>query len=66
MRWLCRLVTPPEGLVLDPFSGSGSTGAAALAEGFRFLGMELSPEYAEIARARLSYVAAHRDEVPEP
>lgn len=66
MRWLCRLVTPPGGLVLDPFTGSGSTGAAALAEGLRFLGMELSPEYAEIARARLSYVAAHRDEVPEP
>lgn len=66
MRWLCRLVTPPGGLVLDPFTGSGSTGAAALAEGFRFLGMELSPEYAEIARARLSYVAAHPDEVPEP
>jgi DNA modification methylase len=66
MRWLCRLVTPPGGLVLDPFTGSGSTGAAALAEGLRFLGMELSPEYAEIARARLSYVAAHRDRVPEP
>ncbi|NIT79741.1 MAG: site-specific DNA-methyltransferase [Anaerolineae bacterium] len=66
MRWLCRLITPPGGLVLDPFTGSGSTGAAALAEGFRFLGMELSPEYAEIARARLSYVAAHPDQVPEP
>jgi len=66
MRWLCRLVTPPGGLVLDPFTGSGSTGAAALAEGFRFLGMELSPEYVEIARARLSYAAAHPEEVPEP
>jgi site-specific DNA-methyltransferase (adenine-specific) len=66
MRWLCRLITPPGGTVLDPFAGSGSTGAAALAEGFKFLGMELSPEYAEIARGRLSYVAAHPDELPPP
>ena len=54
MRWLCRMVTPPGGLILDPFSGSGSTGVAALREGFRFLGVERSPEYAAIARARLS------------
>jgi hypothetical protein len=40
MRWLCRLVTPPGGLILDPFCGSGSTGVAALAEGFRFLGCQ--------------------------
>lgn len=53
MRWLVRLVTPPGGLVLDPFTGSGSTGVAAVAEGFRFAGVELSPEYAEIARARI-------------
>jgi hypothetical protein len=53
MRWLVRLVTPPGGLVLDPFTGSGSTGVAALLEGFRFIGCELSPEYAEIARARI-------------
>lgn len=58
MQWLCRLVTPPHGLVLDPFSGSGSTGCGAVVEGFRYLGLELSPEYAEIARARLSYWAA--------
>jgi site-specific DNA-methyltransferase (adenine-specific) len=54
MRWLCRLVTPPGGLVLDPFMGSGSTGVAALAEGFRFLGLELDPEYAAIARRRIA------------
>jgi hypothetical protein len=53
MRYLCRLVTPPGGLVLDPFTGSGSTGKAAKLEGFRFIGFELSPEYAEIARRRI-------------
>lgn len=53
MRWLCRLVTPPGGLVLDPFTGSGSTGRGAIAEGFRFTGIELSPEYAAIAEARI-------------
>jgi site-specific DNA-methyltransferase (adenine-specific) len=53
MRYLCRLVTPPGGLILDPFMGSGSTGKAALLEGFRFTGIELNPEYIEIARARI-------------
>ena len=54
MRYLCRLVTPPGGLVLDPFTGSGSTGKAAVLEGFRFVGCELSEEYAAIARARIA------------
>jgi site-specific DNA-methyltransferase (adenine-specific) len=54
MRYLCRLVTPPGGLVLDPFTGSGSTGKAAVLEGFRFIGVELSEEYAAIARARIA------------
>lgn len=53
MRWLCRLVTPPGGLILDPFAGSGSTGRGAVLEGFKFLGFELDPKYAEIARARI-------------
>lgn len=53
MRWLCRLVTPPGGVVLDPFMGSGSTGIAASREGFGFIGIELDPEYAEIARRRI-------------
>jgi len=53
MQWLCRLVTPPGGLVLDPFTGSGTTGIAALREGFDFHGMERDPEYREIARARI-------------
>jgi DNA modification methylase len=53
MAYLCRLVTPPSGVVLDPFMGSGSTGKAAMREGFRFIGCELSPEYMTIARARI-------------
>jgi site-specific DNA-methyltransferase (adenine-specific) len=53
MAYLCRLITPPSGVVLDPFMGSGSTGVAALREGFKFIGIELNPEYAEIARKRI-------------
>jgi site-specific DNA-methyltransferase (adenine-specific) len=56
MRYLCRLVTPPGGLVLDPFTGSGSTGKAATLEGFRFIGFEMSPEYAAMARSRIDDV----------
>ena len=55
MAYLCRLVTPPGGVVLDPFTGSGSTGKAAMREGFRFIGCELSPEYLAIARARITH-----------
>jgi len=54
MRYLCRLVTPPNGLILDPFAGSGSTGVAAVQEGFRFLGIEKEPEYVEIALRRIA------------
>jgi site-specific DNA-methyltransferase (adenine-specific) len=54
MRYLCRLVTPPGGVVLDPFTGSGSTGKAAVLEGFRFVGIEREAEYVEIARARIA------------
>lgn len=54
MRWLVRLVTPPNGLILDPFCGSGTTGCAALAEGFRFLGIDREAEYVAIAEARLN------------
>ena len=60
MRYLCRLVTPPGGVVLDPFMGSGSTGKAAALEGFRFVGIERDPAYMEIARQRIEAVA------PEP
>ncbi|MGB9886300.1 MAG: DNA methyltransferase [Moorellales bacterium] len=54
MRWLVRLVTPPGGLVLDPFAGSGTTLVAAILEGFRALGCERDPEYAAVARARVA------------
>ncbi|CRD54420.1 DNA methylase N-4/N-6 domain protein (fragment) [Stenotrophomonas indicatrix] len=53
MRYLCRLVTPAGGVVLDPFMGSGSTGKAAVLEGFQFIGIELDPTYAAIAEARI-------------
>jgi len=53
MRYLCRLVTPPGGLIVDPFAGSGSTGKAAILEGFQFVGFELDPQYAAIANARI-------------
>jgi site-specific DNA-methyltransferase (adenine-specific) len=55
MRWLCRLITPPNGIVLDPFTGSGSTGAAAMLEGFNFVGIEQDAEYLEIARRRIEH-----------
>ena len=54
MAYLCRLVTPPGGTVLDPFMGSGSTGVAAVREGFAFIGIELDPAYLAIARARIA------------
>jgi len=53
MRYLCRLVTPPSGIVLDPFMGSGSTGKAAMLEGFAFVGIEREEEYINIAKARI-------------
>jgi len=56
MRYLCRLITPPNGTVLDPFTGSGSTGKAAALEGFNFVGIEQSAEYIEIALARIKAV----------
>jgi DNA modification methylase len=56
MSYLCRLITPPGGIILDPFMGSGSTGKAALLEGFNFIGIEQDPEYFEIAMARINHV----------
>ena len=60
MRYLCRLVTRPGGLVLDPFVGSGSTGRGAVLEGFRFVGIEREAEYVEIARARIDAAIRQR------
>ena len=55
LRWLVRLVTPPGGLVLDPFAGSGSTGCAAVVEGMKFVGIEKEKEYVDIAEHRIQY-----------
>ena len=55
MRYLVRLVTPENGVVLDPFMGSGSTGKAAMLEGKAFIGIELQDDYYEIAKARISH-----------
>lgn len=55
MQWLVRLITPPGGTVLDPFTGSGSTGKACGFEGFKFLGIEMTEEYIEIARRRILF-----------
>jgi site-specific DNA-methyltransferase (adenine-specific) len=57
MAYLCRLVTPPGGVVLDPFMGSGSTGKAAMREGFQFIGIDMTPEYVAIAEARIKFEA---------
>lgn len=53
MRYLCRLITPTSGTVLDPFNGSGSTGKAAVLEGFNYIGIEMNPEYVAISEARI-------------
>jgi len=61
MKYLCRLVTPKGGTVLDPFMGSGSTGMAAKDEGFDFIGIEKEREYYEIAEARIKKTAPLMD-----
>jgi site-specific DNA-methyltransferase (adenine-specific) len=60
MTYLCRLITPPGGIVLDPFMGSGSTGISACLEGFRFVGMELDEDYFKIAEARVNNFEEYR------
>lgn len=58
MQWLVRLLR----VVLDCFMGSGSTGVAAMLEGFRFIGVELDPEHAKVARLRIQHAAREADE----
>ena len=53
MSYLCRLITPPNGIILDPFMGSGTTGMAAQREGFDFIGCEIDPAYFDIATRRI-------------
>jgi len=55
LRYLCRLVTPPNGVVLDCFMGSGSCGIAAYEEGFKYVGIEMQKEYFEIAKKRIQH-----------
>jgi DNA modification methylase len=62
MRYLCRLITPPGGIILDPFAGSGTTGEAALLEGFEPLLIELESQYVQDIKSRLNEVeSSERD-----
>jgi len=61
MQYLVRLVTPPNGIVLDPFMGSGSTGKACAYEGFDFIGIEQSAEYVAIAQARIDFALGDKE-----
>jgi len=54
MQYLIKMITPPNGIVLDPFCGSGTTGVACKLEGFQFVGMEQDPEYSKIAESRIN------------
>jgi len=65
MRYLVRLITPLGGTVLDPFTGSGSTGCAAVLEGFDFIGIEREAAYVEIARRRIAHWSLPEDEQPK-
>jgi site-specific DNA-methyltransferase (adenine-specific) len=62
MRYLTRLVTPPGGLVVDPYAGSGTTGVAAIHEGFRFMGAEQDTAHALIAVTRIEQAVADEQE----
>ena len=59
MAWLCRLLTPKGGIVLDTFLGSGTTGVSASMEGFKFIGTEMNPEYCDIALQRIKHATGH-------
>jgi hypothetical protein len=65
MRYLVKLITPPGGTVLDPFTGSGSTGKAAILEGFDFIGIELTEDYWPIIEGRLKHAEAKVAELKE-
>ena len=65
MRYLCRLVTPPNGIVLDPFNGSGSTGCAAVLEGFQYIGIEREAEYIAISEKRIQERSKQVQEQPK-
>ena len=60
MEYLVKLITPPGGIVLDPFMGSGSTGIAAKNLDFKFIGIEMDKEYCEIAQKRIAFVSGDK------
>ena len=60
MRYLVKMITPVGGTVLDPFMGSGSTGKAAVLDGFNFIGIEQSQEYLEIAKKRIEWAEQNK------
>jgi site-specific DNA-methyltransferase (adenine-specific) len=64
MRHLIRLVTPPQGVVLDPFLGSGTTAVAAVLEGFNWIGCELTEDYWPIIEARVVWAENQEPEIP--
>ena len=66
MRYLVRLVTPPGGTTLDPYMGSGSTGKAAVLEGFNFIGCEISPDSMTIAQARILHAIQTKSDLSRP
>lgn len=63
MRWLCRLVTPPGGIVLDPFCGSGSTGKGCMLEGLRFIGIDMDQKNIDLSRARIEFAKRQADRI---
>jgi len=63
MRYLCRLITPKKGLVIDPFFGTGTTGMACIKEGFNFIGIEIDPDYCKIAEARINHLPQRLDNI---
>jgi site-specific DNA-methyltransferase (adenine-specific) len=65
MAYLCKLVTPANGVILDPFMGSGSTGISALCSGYKFVGMELGEDYYQISRTRISQFELFMEFIPK-
>lgn len=61
MQYLCNMITPKDGTILDPFMGSGSTGKAAVLEGYNFVGIELQEDFVEISKSRIEHAISIRE-----